>query len=119
MLLTVHDLRSWAKSVAMDPETTVSSLDETSSRQLHMVGVIRAFHLMGAFLCGMGVFQETAHFRKEIAIGEALFFAFAAFDAMRNGIKKWYIPGTLSLATAAGAVINSMEPGIFTKDKRA
>ena len=114
-VLACKDLKSWAGTVAADK--VISEEDNKSARQNHMLGGLRAFNLAMAFLCTVGFLKESSHFRKEIVIGECIFFSAVTADAYRLGLK-WYIPGLQAALAAIGAAINSMEPGIFTKDKR-
>lgn len=114
------DLASWAALVGL-PKDTVSSVDETSIRQNHMLGILRSFHITLAFLCGLSVTKESAHFRGQVILAEALLFAGCTIDAYRvgKGVLQYPIPALYSLVAAAGYVVNAMEPGIFTKDKNA
>lgn len=111
------DLESFAKMLGL--KDSVSKEDETSVRQNHMLGVIRGFNLAMMTLCAVGVWKESAHFRGQIVLSEAILFGAAAIDAIRLGGLNYVIPGFYSLVAAAGFVVNSMEPGIFTKDKNA
>ena len=40
-----------------------------------------------------------------------------ALDAYQLGLARWYVPAALAAIALAGAVVHSMEPGIFAKDK--
>lgn len=116
-IFACKDLKTWAGTVGL-PKQEVSVADDISVRQNHMLSYIRGFNVAMMFLCGMGFLRESAHFREEIVIGEALLFSTVAVDAYRQGVN-YFIPGAQAAIAAIGAVINSMEPGIFTKDKKA
>lgn len=117
-LFACKDLKSWAEMIGLS-ETEVSEEDEKSIRQNHMLGCLRGANLGFLFLCGMGIFQENAHFRKEIVMAECFFFTAAAVDAFQLGTLNYLIPAGQALIAAAGAIVNSMEPGLFTKDKNS
>jgi hypothetical protein len=107
------DLTTWASMFGMSVE---KKEDKEDPNQNHMLGSLRGFHAAMLFLCGMGIFQESAHFRKEIVIAEGFLFSVVTVDAFKLGLK-YVVPGVNALIAATGAAINSMEPGIFTKDK--
>ena len=99
---------------------SVSADDEKSTRQNHMLGALRGFNLAMAFLCGISVLKESAHFRAQVILAEAIMFGAVTVDALRvGGGLNYLVPALHALVAAAGFVINSMEPGIFTKDKNA
>lgn len=109
------DLKTWASMIGLD--NSVSDEDEKSIRQNHMLGTLRGFNLAMMALCGMGIFKESAHFRAQIVLAEAALFSTVAYDAYRLGGLKFMVPGVQALVALGGFIINSMEPGIFTKDK--
>ena len=116
-LVACRDLASWARMVGLKDDVTEA--DEKSIRQNHMLGCLRGFNFAMLLLCGMGIFTESAHFRKEIAVAEAALFSVVTVDAYRLGGLNYMIPGSQALVAMIGVFINSMEPGIFTKDKKA
>lgn len=109
------DLNGWASVIGL--KDSVSEDDEKSVRQNHMLGVLRGFNLAMMTLCGMGIFKEHAHFRGQIVLAEFVLFATAAVDAFRLGELNYFVPGVQALVALGGFIVNSMEPGIFTKDK--
>lgn len=111
------DLKTWASMIGL-PES-VSKEDEQSVRQNHMLGALRGFNVAMMALCVMGIFKEHAHFRAQIILAEAALFATVAYDAFRLGGLNYVVPGVQALVALGGFIINSMEPGIFTKDKNA
>lgn len=112
------DLKSWSSIVGLDKE--VSEEDEKSVRQNHMLGMIRGFNVAMMALCGMGIFKESAHFRAQIILAEFALFSTVSIDAFRlGGGLRYSVPGIQAIIALGGFIINSMEPGIFTKDKRA
>ena len=114
------DLKSWSSIVGLNKDTAVSEDDEKSVRQNHMLGVIRGFNVAMMALCGMGIFKESAHFRAQIILAEFALFSTVAIDAFRlGGGLSYVVPGVQAFIALGGFIINSMEPGIFTKDKRA
>ena len=112
------DLKSWSSIIGLKKD--VSEEDEKSVRQNHMLGVIRGFNVAMMALCGMGIFKESAHFRAQIILAEFALFSTVAIDAFRlGGGLNYVVPGVQAVIALGGFIINSMEPGIFTKDKRA
>jgi len=111
------DLKSWAAFVGL--KDSISESDEKSTRQNHMLGVIRGFNVAMMALCGMAVFKESSHFRAQIVLAEFALFSTVAVDAFRLGGVNAMVPAAQALAALGGFIINSMEPGIFTKDKNA
>lgn len=111
------DVKGWAKMIGL--QDSVSEEDDNSIRQNHMLGVLRGFNLAMMTLCGLGIFKEHAHFRGQIIFAEFVIFSTAAVDAFRLGGLSYVIPGAHAMAALGGFIINSMEPGIFTKDKKA
>lgn len=110
------DLKSWSSIIGLKDK--VSDEDETSVRQNHMLGVIRGFNVAMMALCGMGIFKESAHFRAQIILAEFALFSTVAVDAFRlGGGLNYLVPGVQAVVALGGFIINSMEPGIFTKDK--
>lgn len=112
------DLKNWASMVGL-PDGDVNEDDKKSVRQNHMLGCLRGFNLAMMGLCGMGIFKESAHFRAQIILAEAALFSTIALDAFRLGGLNYVVPGVHALVALGGFIINSMEPGIFTKDKNA
>jgi hypothetical protein len=110
------DLKTWGSMVGLND---VSDEDEKSIRQKHMLGCLRGFNIGMMFLCAMGFLSENSHFRKEIAVSECLLFTAVTADAVLLGGLNYIVPGLHAAAAGFGALINSMEPGIFTKDKNA
>lgn len=110
-----YDLKGWASLVGLKDEVTEE--DNKSIRQNHMVGVLRGFNLAMLTLCAMGVFKEHAHFRGQIIFAEFVLYATATVDALRLGGLNCIVPATHALVALGGFIVNSMEPGIFTKDK--
>lgn len=119
------DLETFSKLIGLrtksEGDIAASEGKETDAEvaQKHMLGSLRGFHLTMMALCTVGFLKESAHFRKEIVLGECLLCGAISFDAFRlrqHGLR-WHIPGLQAVVAAIGAVINSMEPGIFTKDK--
>lgn len=118
--IACRDLGSWAELVGLPKDSVSEESDEKSTiRQNHMLGCLRGFNIAMMTLCGMGVLKESAHFRGQIILAEAALFSVVAVDAFRLGTLNYLIPLGHALVAAAGFVINSMEPGIFTKDKYA
>mmetsp|Transcript_85654 Transcript_85654/g.247297 ORF Transcript_85654/g.247297 Transcript_85654/m.247297 type:complete len:140 (-) Transcript_85654:1529-1948(-) len=114
------DLKSWSSIIGLNKDATVSEEDEKSVRQNHMLGVIRGFNIAMMALCGMGIFKESAHFRAQIILAEFALFSTVAIDAFRlGGGLRYGVPAMHAILALGGFIINSMEPGIFTKDKRA
>jgi hypothetical protein len=109
-----YDLQGWANLVGLKDE--VSEEDKTSLRQNHMVGVLRGFNLAMLTLCAMGIFKH-AHFRGQIVFAEFVLYATATVDAFRLGGLNYFVPGAHALVALGGFIVNTMEPGIFTKDK--
>jgi hypothetical protein len=109
------DLKGWASVIGL--KGSVSEDDEKSIRQNHTLGVLRGYNLAMMTLCAMGVFKEHAHFRGQIILAEFVLFATATVDAFRLGELNYVVPGGISLVALGGFIVNSMEPGIFTKDK--
>jgi len=126
-----YDLKGWANLVGLnkdDDDTTskdvndpniITEQDNKSIRQNHMLGVLRGFNLAMMALCAMGTLKEHAHFRSRIILAEFILYATATVDAYRLGGLNYFVPGAMSLAALGGFVVNSLEPGIFTKDKAA
>ncbi len=114
------DLKSWSSMFGLKDSSSVSEEDENSVRQNHMLGVIRGFNVAMMALCGMGIFKESAHFRAQIILAEFALFSSVAIDAFRlGGGLNYIVPGVQALVALGGFIINSMEPGIFTKDKNS
>ena len=114
------DLSTWAGMVGLKKDESVSNDDKKSVRQNHMLGVLRGFNVAMMLLCGMGAAKESSHFRAQIVLAEAAFFAVVTVDAFRlGGGLNYLVPGSQALLATVAYVINSMEPGIFTKDKNA
>lgn len=110
------DLKTWAKNFS--PKETVSEEDEKSVLQNQMLGVVRGFNVAMLALCGMAVFKESAHFRAQVILAEFALFSMITVDAYRLKVN-YIIPGVNAILALGGFIINSMEPGIFTKDKNA
>lgn len=108
-------LDGWANMVGLEVE---SDDDRQSVRQLHMLGVLRGFNIAVWMLCGMGMFTESAHFRGVVSVALVALHGVVAVDAYQLGIAQWYVPAALTAVALAGVVVHSMEPGIFTKDKK-
>jgi len=111
------DLKNWAGMIGL--KDSVSPEDEKSIRQNHMLGVLRSFNLGMCFLCAVGTFKEHAHFRAQIILAEFIMFSSVTVDAFRLGGLNYLVPGFHALVALGGYIVNSMEPGIFTKDKNA
>ena len=109
------DLKSWSSIIGLNKD--VSEEDEKSVRQNHMLGVIRGFNVAMMALCGMGIFRESAHFRAQIILAVFALFSTVAIDAFRLGGLNYVVPGVHAVIALGGFIINSMEPGIFTKDE--
>jgi len=112
------DLSTWAGMIGLKDDI-VSDDDKKSVRQNHMLGVLRGFNVAMMLLCGMGAAKESSHFRAQIVLAEAAFFAIVTVDAFRLGGLNYLVPGFQTVLASVAYVINSMEPGIFTKDKNA
>lgn len=112
------DLTTWAGMIGL-PKESVSDKDKESVRQNHMLGCLRGFNLAMGVLCTMGIFMESAHFRAQVILTEAVMFSVATIDAMRLGTLNWTVPALHAAVALAGFVVNSLEPGIFTKDRNA
>lgn len=94
-----------------------SSEDYNSTRQMHMLGVLRSFHLSFFLLCVLGVVWEHSHFRGLLALLFTVFYGNVTLDAYILGIAYYFVPGILALVAMIGGLIHMNEPGIFTKDK--
>lgn len=94
--------------------------EEQTAREAHLIGVILSFHLAMAFLCFLGFFQESAHFRGIIMVCEVLFYGVRTVHAYSQGLDSavYSKPGFAAAVAVVGVVLHSMEPGLFTKDKK-
>ena len=95
-----------------------SDEDRQSVRQLHMLGTLRGFNIAMWMLCGMGILTESAHFRGVVTSALVALYGVVAIDAYQLGLAAWYVPAALAAIAVVGAVVHSMEPGIFTTDKK-
>eukprot|EP00977_Amphora_coffeiformis_P018193 scaffold6298_cov152-Amphora_coffeaeformis.AAC.2 len=103
------DLSSWASMVGLKDDS-VSDDDKNSVRQNHMLGALRGFNVAMMLLCGMGAAKESAHFRAQIVLAEAAFFAVVTVDAFRLGGLNYLVPGFQTLLATVAYAINAMEP---------
>lgn len=108
------DLNRWGSIMNLPVESTA---DYNSTRQLHMLGVLRSFHLFSFLLCVLGVVWEHSHFRGVLALLFTIFYGNVMLDAYIVGITNFYVPGIFALVAMIGGLIHMNEPGIFTKDK--
>ena len=117
------DLTSWAAMVGLPKESVTPPPDDENKnnksllRQRHMLGALRGFNVAMGLLCVLGVATESAHFRAQIVLAQAVLYSVVAVDAFRLGTLNFWIPASQALVAVAGFVVNAMEPGIFTKDK--
>lgn len=110
------DLNRWGSMVGF-PVT--DDADFGSTRQLHMLGVLRGFNAAMAILCFLSIFghDSSAQARGMVILSELLFYTFVTLDAYQLGMEGYAIPGAHALAALLGVVVHAMEPGLFTKDK--
>ena len=113
--LSCRNFSSWAKLLLQDPETDD---DKKSAAVKHTLGSIQGFSLAMAFLCAWGSLKGDAEFRKVVVMAECITCSVSAYDAFGLGLN-YFVPAGFALLGAAGRVVSGMEPGIFTKDKRA
>ncbi|KAG7359859.1 hypothetical protein IV203_034957 [Nitzschia inconspicua] len=114
-LAACKDLKSFGGMIKCDD---VTAEDEKSTRQNHMLGIIRGFNLAMLTLCGFGIFggkASSSDTRQAIAVAEFALFSVVTFDAYKQQLN-YYIPGAQALLALGGTIVSFMEPGIFTKD---
>lgn len=89
---------------------------DLSSWESHMMGTALSAHAAFLFGCLTGVMREDSHFRSILAVMEGIFFTLEAYDCSLTGFD---VPPVATFAVLAwvGAIVNFLEPGIFTKDK--
>ncbi len=93
----------------------------------HLLGAGFTFHVVLAVNDIVAITTENAHYRGMATVLEFLLYLFDLADAMyENSLlgdgKKLFtlVPlASMSIVTAVGLIIHSMEPGVLTKDKNA
>jgi hypothetical protein len=82
----------------------------------HLFGIVGAAHASFLVVCLLGIFHEHSHFRGIVAIMEAVFWGIGGYSSVALGFPCELAFGTCGLAVL-GLIVQSREPGIFTKDK--
>ena len=93
----------------------------------HLLGAGFTFHIVLAVNDIVAIAVENAHYRSMAAILEFLLYFFDLADAMYENTflgeeRKSFtlVPlASMSIITAIGLIVHSMEPGVLTKDKNA
>ena len=90
-----------------------------TTREVHLVGVILAAHVAMAYMCAMGFLMESAHFRGVVMVWEVIFYGIRTYNTYALGFEPsvYGKPGAAFAIAVVGAILHSMEPGLFTKDK--
>ena len=109
-----NDIPSIGQWPGVDERNT-DDPDYLSAWESHMMGTALSAHAALLFGCLAGVLREDSHVRSILAIMEAIFFTLEAVDAHQTGFDVPPVAIFTVLATV-GAVVNHLEPGIFTKD---
>jgi hypothetical protein len=112
------DLKRWGEELVGLSQST-SEADMESTRQLHMLGVMRAFNVAMAVLCFLSIVGQDAssHSRGMMILGELIFFSLASLDAYLLGIESFIIAAAFAGVALLGVSVHAMEPGLFTQDK--
>ena len=92
-----------------------------TTREIHLVGIIMSFQLAMAYLCGISCIHENSHFRGVVIVWEVIFYGLRTYNAyftLGLPFDVYSKPGIAAIIAIIGTVLHSMEPGLFTKDKK-
>lgn len=95
--------------------------DESSPREKALLKFTGAFHIASSLLMVVGTWKETAHVRGLIVGFECVFNGACLLLGASSQMALQDLYSSMGLFTLAvgSAVVHSMEPGFFTKDKNA